>query len=105
LLRAFQGGDGALPLMRMVDAGNEACSPLFPESRTLIVDAQAELEARDAEIGRLAGELESARSEAARLAGIVTARDGEIGRLAEELARAEKNRFARGWFSRRRAEH
>jgi hypothetical protein len=65
VLHAYQRGDGTLPLMRMADATNEAGSPLFPVSRTLIVDARAELAARDAEVERLAGELESARSEAA----------------------------------------
>jgi SAM-dependent methyltransferase len=96
VLHTYQEGDSTLPLMRTVDATNEAGSPLFPKARTLIVDAGAGMAARDVEVRRLAGELDAARSEAVSLTGLVAARDAEISRLAEQVAASasDKERLA-----------
>jgi len=84
VLHAYQNGDGTLPLLRVADATDEAGAPLFPRCRTLITDAQAEISARDAEVARLTGELEEARSEAAH-----RTEELEIGRQQNDRMLAE----------------
>ena len=84
VVHAYQNGDGTLPLLRVADATDEAGAPLFPRCRTLITDAQAEISARDAEVARLTGELEEARSEAAH-----RTEELEIGRQQNDRMLAE----------------
>lgn len=91
LLQAYQEGDGTLPLLRIADATDENGELLFPRSRMLITDAQAEISRRDSDIARLTDELRIARSETAQ----ETQRPAEwelgIARLTAELGAARSD--------------
>jgi hypothetical protein len=115
VLRAYQEGESTLPWMRTLDAATEAGSPLFPQSRTVVADARAEIaardaeavrwallvEARDTEVARLALELERVRGEEARLTAVVAEWVAEATRLAQELAAtAAENKRLKGEFDR-----
>jgi Methyltransferase domain len=78
VIRAYERGDRTPPALGMAAASDGAGTPLFPRSRMVIKDAQAE-------IARLTGELEAARSESVDLKKDAQA---EIARLAGELEAA-----------------
>jgi len=89
MLRAWQSGAVIPPPIRMIDAQDESGAPLFPESRILVADANAEISAlraeirvRDTEIGRLGLEV---RAEISGRQSDISAREAKISALTEEI--------------------
>ena len=94
LMRAYERGDGILPLLKTTGALDDSDKRLFPASRTLMTDANAEIASRDAEVTRLTHELEVFRAEAAALEHEVAALRNSLSWRLTETARRSLQ-----WFS------
>jgi SAM-dependent methyltransferase len=91
LLQAYQEGHGTVPVLAVPAARDEADAPLFPRSRTLILDANTELATSRDTAGRLAIELAASQDEVSRFRTALEGRECENRALGIEVetSRAE----------------